>query len=299
MSESLRDESAITPLAQEKTCATEGADPIASLEAAATKVRTSCGDGQMIWRSWGAGPTLLLLHGGHGSWMHWLRNISGLSGRYRLLVPDMPGYGDSDEAPEPANPERVATIVADGLDRLSADPVALVGFSFGGVIGGHVARLRPDLVQHLVLVGSGGMGLTRPPMLPLKNWRGMKQRAERDAAHAHNLSVLMIHDPERIDELAVRIQSENTIRARGISRAISMTTTLRDCLPHVRAQLAGIWGEQDATAVGYLGERRQLLKSIVSQAEFVVIPDAGHWVAYEKPGAFNDALIMTLSGRAT
>lgn len=248
----------------------------------------------MVWRSWGTGPTLVLLHGGHGSWTHWIRNIPELSGRHRLLVPDMPGYGDSDEAPEPANPEKVAAIVAEGLDRLSDGPAALAGFSFGGVIGGHVARLRPCLIRRLVLVGSGGMGLTRPPMTALQDWRKATEPSERDAAHAHNLSALMIHDPARIDRLAIRIQSENTQRARGISRRISMTTTLRDCLPDVKAHLAGLWGEQDATAAGHLDERRRLLEGLDPLADFVVIPDAGHWVAYEQPHAFNKALIRLL-----
>ncbi len=45
------------------------------LDAAATRQETQLGTGRMVWRSWGSGPALVLLHGGSGSWRHWVRNI--------------------------------------------------------------------------------------------------------------------------------------------------------------------------------------------------------------------------------
>src|SRR3546814_6277896 len=48
-----------------------------------------CGDGQMVWRLWGEGPPLVLLHGGSGSWTHWFRNIPALARRYRVIAADL------------------------------------------------------------------------------------------------------------------------------------------------------------------------------------------------------------------
>ena len=64
------------------------------LERAAKRTETPCGDGMMVWRSWGDGPVLVLFHGGAGSWRHWAHNIDVLSQAYRLLVPDLPGLGE-------------------------------------------------------------------------------------------------------------------------------------------------------------------------------------------------------------
>ena len=56
------------------------------------------------WRRFGedtSKPPLVLLHGGHGSWMHWLRNVEALSAARSVLVPDMPGFAESDTPPAP------------------------------------------------------------------------------------------------------------------------------------------------------------------------------------------------------
>src|SRR3546814_8575896 len=73
---------------------------VTRIEAAAKAFKTPCGDGRMSWRVWGDGPPLVLLHGDFGSWTHWLRNVSRLAAYFRVIVPDMPGYGDSDRSEE-------------------------------------------------------------------------------------------------------------------------------------------------------------------------------------------------------
>ena len=68
---------------------------IDTLDKASTRRTTPVGDGDLVWRIWGHGEPLVLLHGGTGSWMHWMRNIEDLSRDYMLLVPDIPGSGES------------------------------------------------------------------------------------------------------------------------------------------------------------------------------------------------------------
>ena len=67
---------------------------LARLDGAATRHQTPTGAGNMVWRSWGSGPVLVLLHGGSGSWRHWVRNIEYFARDRRVLAPDLPGLGD-------------------------------------------------------------------------------------------------------------------------------------------------------------------------------------------------------------
>ena len=114
------------------------AEIVASVERLCRKVETPCGAGAMVWRLWGKGPPLVLLHGGYGSWTHWLRNVEPLSRRFTVIAPDMPGLGDSASPPAPYSAASLAAIMAEGLDRIVPPPeaVAMAGFSFGAVMGG-------------------------------------------------------------------------------------------------------------------------------------------------------------------
>lgn len=265
---------------------------VTALESQAERIETPCGEGRIVWRRWGTGAPLVLLHGGHGSWTHWIRNIPFFATTRCVAVPDMPGYGDSAGPPNPEDPESIAQALAVGLNDVFPDDagVALAGFSFGGIIAGHLARLRPDRVARVVLVGAGGLGLPRPDLEPLKGWRRLETEAERAEAHRTNLEILMLCDPDAIDALALHLQSVNTARTNINSPAISKTDTLRRCLHELRVPLSGIWGEADATAGEFLDARRELLRAIDPEAEFVVVPNAGHWVQYEAAAAFNAAL---------
>jgi len=63
--------------------------------------------GAIHWRLFGEGEPLVLVHGGHGSWLHWVRNIEALAKQYRVLVPDLPGFGDSGDLPADAGMQQL------------------------------------------------------------------------------------------------------------------------------------------------------------------------------------------------
>src|SRR5439155_25324434 len=74
---------------------------VEKIAAEAQRFETPCGEGSMVWRSWGSGPPLVLLHGGYGSWSHWIRNVLPLSRHFRVIAPDLPGLGESATPPAP------------------------------------------------------------------------------------------------------------------------------------------------------------------------------------------------------
>jgi len=270
---------------------------VARLAASAKRIETPCGEGSLAWHVWGDGPALVLLHGGFGSWTHWLRNIPVLVASHRRVIcADLPGLGDSATAPEPYTAESLAAIVTDGLNRILApqERFDLTGFSFGGLIGGHVAAGFGLRCRSLTIVGSNGLGLRRTLKAEPQSWRGVKDPVARAAIHRKNLAILMIADPAKIDDLAVHLQMTNAERGRTKSPPIARTDTLARILPKVEGRLAGIWGERDNTAMDDLPARGALLRSIQPAAPFVVIPEAGHWVIFEAADAFNKVLLDLL-----
>ena len=274
------------PLISEKTVAI-----VEGVAAEAQRIETPCGDGGMVWRIWGSGPPLVLFHGGYGSWTHWIRNVLVLAREFTVIAPDLPGLGESATPPEPHTAESLAAIVVAGLDIVLPRGAAphIAGFSFGGVLGGHVAVQLGDRLRALTIVGSNGLGLVRQPT-DLRRVPAGASEADVLAVARHNLGALMIADPSRIDELAIYIQSQNAPRGRVKSRRFSRADTLARALPLVKARLDGIWGERDATAHAHLDERAQVLRSFQPGARFEVIAGAGHWVQYEAADRFNQVL---------
>ena len=264
---------------------------VEGVAAEAQRIETPCGDSAMVWRVWGNGPPLILLHGGYGSWTHWIRNVLVLARRFTVIAPDLPGLGESSTPPEPHTAEGLAAIIVEGLDIVLSKDAAphIAGFSFGGVLGGHVAAQLGDRLRALTLVGSNGLGLVRQPTALQRVPAGVSAE-EALAVHRHNLGALMIADPAKIDELAVYIQSQNAPRGRVRSRRFSRADTLARALPLVKARLDGIWGARDATAYPHLDERARVLRSFQPGARFEVIAGAGHWVQYEAAERFNPLL---------
>ena len=267
------------------------ADFIAALDRACARRTTPIGAGEVVWRIWGAGAPLVLLHGGTGSWMHWMRNIEQLARDFTLLVPDLPGSGESSSPQPPISADGIAATLSQGLTTLigARTRFAMAGFSMGGLIAGYLARHAGTDARCLVLVGATGTGAPRGPM-ELRSWRRLAGDAEKIATHRHNLGILMIHDPAKIDALAVHMQKINAERSRIRGKHVSHTGTLAEALADFTGQLAGIWGEHDATAVPYLAERKEKLRQLQPQASFDVFAGAGHWVQYEEPARFNQRL---------
>ena len=261
---------------------------VEGVAAEAQRVETPCGDGSLVWRVWGSGPPLVLLHGGYGSWSHWVRNVIPLSRRFTVIACDMPGLGESATPPEPWTAEGLAAIVVRGLDTVLPKGVAphLAGFSFGGVIGGVVAAQLGDRLRAFTVVGSNGLGLERSPT-PLERVKPDATEEEEFATHRYNLNQLMIHDPAKIDELALYLQKTNHARARMRSRRFSRSGALIEALPRIKGRLDGIWGERDATAYPHVEDRKRLLQGVQPGARFTIVPGAGHWVQFEAADDFN------------
>lgn len=285
---------------------------IAHLQATAQRVHTQlsrdAGSGQMVWHGWQPpagvvrrGLPLVLLHGGSGSWTHWLRVIGPLTAAgYSLWLADLPGFGASDTVPGSTDVDALLEPLAYGLEQLlgsaESGPVCdLVGFSFGGLAAGLLAAAHPEWVQRLVLVGAPGMGLTEGRVVRLKGWRHLPEREAQMQAHHHNIAQLMLHDADRIDGETLALHALNVARDRLPRRRLSRTGILAQALPRIRVPVAAIYGEHDPLYVGRLPELHALMQGLCPRGlHWQVIASAGHWVQHEDPIAFCAALQQAL-----
>jgi pimeloyl-ACP methyl ester carboxylesterase len=106
-----------------------------------------------------AAPTLVMLHGFTGSKENWYPLARALGGRYRLLIPDLPGWGESERKPGAAYgfPEQAANVDAFIRAASPGKPVVLLGHSMGGGIAALVAARYPDDVVKVGLFNAAGV----------------------------------------------------------------------------------------------------------------------------------------------
>ncbi len=267
------------------------------IHAQAATFETACGNGHMAWHVWGQGVPLVLLHGGSGSWTHWIRNVEALAaaGR-RVLVPDLPGFGDSHVPPGGSDADACVEPLAHGLQRLldASQPVDVVGFSFGGLVAGLLTDAHPQQVRRLVLAGAPAMGL-RDRRLALTDWRDAPDEAGKLAAHRSNLAALMLHGEAAIDDLALRTHAANLPRDRMRGRKLAMSDILKQKLPGFRCPVDAIYGREDVLYRDKLPQLEAVLRSCPGFGELVLVPDAGHWVQYEAAETFNRTLLRLLA----
>lgn len=257
----------------------------------------------MTWRLWGEGrsglPVVVLLHGGFGAWNHWVRNIPSLESRFRVIAPDLPGCGDSLEAPRPHDAASLAAILSNGLDRAlpGDEPFDLVSFSFGGVLSGLIAHAQARRIRGLTLVGSPILGLTGTgPANDLVDVPRDLPAGEAAPLYRRNLQKLMVHDPAAVDELAMTLHMANMAKARLRSRGIARTSVLAESLRDLPCPLNCVFGDRDVTLHPDLAGIRDYVHEIHPSADFQVIPGAGHWVQFEASDAFNALLPSLITG---
>ncbi len=252
------------------------------------------------WHLWGPpeGEPVVLLHGGSGSWTHWILNIDALvqAGR-RVLVPDLPGFGDSDTPPGARDADALVAPVACGLrELLGARAFDLVGFSFGALVGGLMADQRAPprgiTLRQLVIVGAPLLPVAGRP-LRLREWRHLDEQAARQV-HRANLLTLMLHQPESANALAIDLHRAHVALDRLRRRRMSRTDAMARALAQAACPVSAIYGEHDALYRDRLPEAEAMLDALPALRARTRIPGAGHWVPFEAPQAFNEALARAL-----
>lgn len=127
------------------------------------------GDIATNYQDVGQGDPVLLLHGsgpGVSAWANWRGVISSLHDEFRLLAPDLAGFGYT-EVPPDIQYSRAVWLrqIVDFLDALKLDKINLVGNSFGGSMALALAIEHPERVGKIVLMGSVGVPFELTPGL--------------------------------------------------------------------------------------------------------------------------------------
>ncbi|KAJ7521883.1 hypothetical protein O6H91_19G073100 [Diphasiastrum complanatum] len=248
-------------------------------------------------------PVLLLIHGfGVEGMSSWEEQVPIFSKHYDLYIPDLLFFGKSFTTNSQRTEIYQAECMYKMLDQLHVNSgVFVVGLSYGGFVGFHMANMYPELVKKLVIVDSGIC------MDPSTNDDTLK---EFNASHIHEVIMsnkLQVFKksvnramykqlrfvPDFIFEGLIKVHHYNEKQRIELLDELTIGSKNSTPLPQLTKQdVLIVWGEQDR--VFKLDLAHKLEKHMRGTAELVVIPECGHMPPMEKPTLFNSCLLSFL-----
>lgn len=241
----------------------------------------------------GEGPPVVLVHGsgpGVTAYANWRLVIPALSDRFRVIAPDMVGFGFS-ERPDGADysVQTWADQVIGLLDALGLDKASVVGNSFGGAIALRMATQHPERVDKLVLMGS--MGVDFPITEGLDRVWGYTPSFENMRAvldvFAYNRALV----PDELAEVRYRAstqpgfqESYGAMFPAPRQRSVDAMRTPDDEIRKIPHETLIVAGREDKVIPV---ETSLALMRLVDNAQLHVYPHCGHWTQIERSADFN------------
>ena len=247
--------------------------------------------GRLHYVEAGRGDPLILIHGGHGSWTHWIANIEPLAGTRRVIVPDLPGFGASFN-PQPAySITRYAEVVSRMLDALQIDAAAIAGFSFGCVVSAYAAVAEPARITRLAMVNPPGIGPQSPVAANImKSLSKLSLKEGLRAGAIGSLKEIQLFNHALIDAAVIDQMVANIRRTRFISRPLSRGSELSTVLGRVSQPMLLLLGREDLHRKHGLVETLVEVPRDAPQVQIHVVENARHWLQFDRAEVFNALL---------
>lgn len=253
----------------------------------------SVGGSAVNYHDLGAGPPVLLVHGsgpGVTAWANWRLNMPELAKDFRVIAPDMFGFGYSDSKGRIEDKQVWVDQLAGFLDALEVDKVSMVGNSFGGGVTLAFMIAHPDRVERAVLMGPAGLNFPLTPALQ-EVWGYQPSRE----AMAEMLKYLA-WDHSRLTDDLIQSRYEASIRpgahepyqatfgGQDRQRNIAMLASREEDIAKLSHETLILHGMADQVIPVDASVR---LATVLPRSDLHVFAECGHWVQIERMASFN------------
>jgi len=236
--------------------------------------------------------TLVLIHGLGASAERWLRVIPHLRSKYRLIIPDLIGFGHSDKPSVDYTMDFLSNFVFRFLGALGIERTSLVGSSLGGQIVAECASTQSGVIDKIVLVSPSGMMKRSTPALDAYMLAALYPTPD-NALMALRMMVEKGEVEQRlVNDFITRMNLPNAKFALlSTVLGIKNATDFEDKLRKITSPTLILWGKQDKVIpVEYASP----FMSAITESKFVEIPGCGHVPHVEQPEKFADIILNFL-----
>lgn len=230
----------------------------------------------------GSGPALLLLHGWGCNGGTWAPVANQLKAKYRVITPDIPGFGQSTEPPPSWGTAEYATLLAKFMDALALERPFIVGHSNGGRIA--ITLAARGLCRRLILVDSAGIPPHRTIQYYLKvySYKVFKRVLSLPGLRRRKEEIL---EKRRQKTGSADYQAASPGMRQVLSRVVN--ENLRDQLAKIKNPTLLVWGARDtATPLSDGREMERILKAAGNDCALIVFDHASHYSFLEERDRF-------------
>jgi pimeloyl-ACP methyl ester carboxylesterase len=239
-------------------------------------------------RDEGEGFPLVLVHGFLGSSVMWKPQIDFFKDNFRVITPDLPGYGKSNKAKSHNSIKSISNLLLDCLREKKIDKFHLLGHSMGGMIVQDMAKKSGEKISKLVCYSTGPRGEMPGRFETVDQSREnlKKKGLEITAKNIAKTWFIKGKDAKYFD-ICIEAGKQTSIETADNSLVAIKNWNGVDTLKNIKSETLIIWGDQDKS---YNLEQIQTLENNIKNSKLIIFKNCAHNVHLEKIDQFNQTI---------
>ena len=236
----------------------------------------------------GKGIPLVLVHGFLGSSEMWRPQIDFFKDYFRVITPDLPGYGKSNKAKSHNSIQSIANLLLDCLEEKKIDKYHLLGHSMGGMIVQEMAKKHGDKIFKLVCYSTGPIGEMPGRFETVDQSReNLKKKGLKITAKNIAKTWFTKGEDAKYFDICIEEGKQTSIETVDNSLVALKNWNGVDTLKNIKNATLIVWGDQDRS---YNLEQIQALKNNIENSKLIIFKNCAHNVHLEKPDQFNKTI---------
>ena len=236
----------------------------------------------------GKGFPLVLAHGFLGSSKMWKPQIDFFKNHFRIITPDLPGFGKSNKAKSHNNIQSIANLLINCLEEKKIHKFHLLGHSMGGMIVQEMAKKVGDKISKLVCYSTGPRGEMPGRFETVDESRENLQKSGLETM-ARNIAKTWFIKGEKAKYFDVCIETGKQTSMEAVDNSLVAFKNWNgvDTLKNIKNKTLIIWGDQDKS---YNFEQVQTLEKNIENSKLIIFKNCAHNVHLEQPDQFNKTI---------
>ena len=233
----------------------------------------------------GKGFPLVLVHGFLGSSEMWRPQIHFFKDYFRVITPDLPGYGKSNKAKSHNSIQSIANLLLDCLEEKKLDKFYLLGHSMGGMIVQEMAKKDGDKILKLVCYSTGSRGEMPGRFETVEQSReNLKKKGLEVMANNIAKTWFIKEEDAKYFDICIEAGKQTSMEAADNSLVAIKNWNGVDTLKNIKNETLIVWGDQDKS---YNLEQIQALENNIENSKLIIFKNCAHNVHLEQPDQFN------------